>query len=79
MSNHEKSSELHAWLRFVIGLVSLVLTLAVGSATLYARLCIVETKVDLVTLRIADLEKKVDVRNAQTAAQTLSMSVERGR
>jgi hypothetical protein len=56
-------SDVKSWLQFTVRLAALVLGLAGGFATLYARLCVVETKVESVMERIVQLEAKVDAQN----------------
>ena len=63
----KNGTDVKTWLQFTIRLVSLVLALSGGFAVLYARLCVVETKIENVAERLASLEAKVDAQNKKTA------------
>lgn len=67
VSNGNGRSELTTWLRFVISIVALVLSLAGGGAVIYSRLCVVESKVEHVLMRIDRLEELL--RDQKSTAQ----------
>jgi len=61
-------NDVRSWLQFTIRLVMLIVVLGGGLAVLYARLCVVETKVETALERLARLETKMDRQNKKAAA-----------
>jgi len=52
-------SKLNGWLK----VASLVATLAIGAAILYSRLCVLETKVEMMMTRLGNIEQRLQDRN----------------
>lgn len=52
--------ELQSWIKFAVMLIGLMLTLATGSAAVYARLCVLEAKVDILKEEVVSLRNKVE-------------------
>jgi hypothetical protein len=69
MANTNGRTDVKSWLQFTIRLATLIMMLSGGFAVLYARLCIVETKVETALERLASLEAKVDAQNEKSGTR----------